>query len=186
MPAFQVLVAEELEGRNASAVWIDTRNESSTYALSSVGSQELLEKVYVGRAFTPFQHNNLVQGLEGFIEEDTGVLVLPNVTFLYEDGQAGDREAKELFESTWNRIREVQEKHELKVLTSLPQEYDSLDYILEVEKDNEVEIESTDSGLRYDSEGYEQLVYHYSSGVQTTIPFWRRKTEDRVKVAVEN
>lgn len=186
LPAFQVLVAKELEGKQASAVWIDARNESSTYAISSIGSQELLEKVHVGRAFTPFQHNNLIRDLEEFIQEDTELLVLPNVTFLYEDGQANEWEARELFESTWSKIKEVQEKYDLKVLTSLPPKYDDFDYILEAEKDNEIEVQPTDSGLRYDSDEYDHLVYHDSGGLQTTIPFWRRKIKNQVKVTVEN
>ena len=186
LPVFQALVAKEIEGKSASAVWIDAKNESSTYAISSIGNQGLLEKVHVGRAFTPFQHNNLIQNLEEFIQDDTELLVLPNVTFLYEDGQANEWEAKELFESTWNKIKEVQERHDLKVLTSLPPRHDRFDYILEVEKDNEIEAQPTDSGLRYNSEEYDQLVYHDSGGLQTTMPFWRRKIADQVKVTVEN
>lgn len=186
LPAFQALVAKELEGKKASAVWIDAKNESSTYAISSIGSQELLEKVHVGRAFTPFQHNNLIQNLEDFIQDDTELLVLPNVSFLYEDGQANAWEAKELFESTWSKIKEVQEKYDLKVLTSLPPQYDGFDYILEAEKDNEIEVQPTDSGPRYDSDEYDHLVYHDSGGLQTTIPFWRRKIKNQVKVTVEN
>lgn len=186
LPAFQALVAKELDGKNGSAVWIDAKNESSTYAISSIGSQELLEKVHIGRAFTPFQHNNLIQDLENFINEDTEVLVLPNVTFLYEDGQANEWEAKELFESTWSKIKEIQEVHNLKVLTSLPADHSTFDHILELGKDNEIEVRPTDSGLKYDSESYEHLVYHDSGSLQTTIPFWRRKIRENSKLTVKH
>lgn len=186
LPVFQALVAKELEGKNSSAVWIDAKNESSTYAISSIGSQELLEKVHIGRAFTPFQHNELIRGLEEFIMEDTEVLVLPNVTFLYEDGQANEWEAKELFESAWSKIKEFQRNHDLKVITSLPAECSTFNHILEVEKDNEIEVKPTDSGLKYDSKSYEHLVYHDSGSLQTTIPFWNRKTRENSKLRVKH
>lgn len=185
VPVFQALVAEELDYSSGSAVWIDVKNESSTYALSSMGSRELMDRVYIGRAFTPFQHNQLIQNIESSVQEDTELLVLPNFSFLYLDGQVNEYEARELFESSWKKIKQVQKKYDLKVIVSMPDEMDEFNYIVEVESDDKLDIESNSKGLRYSSEEFEQLIYREQGLIQTTIPFWRRKTRETSKIAVE-
>ena len=185
VPVFQALVAEELDYSSGSAVWIDVKNESSTYALSSMGSRELMDRVYIGRAFTPFQHNQLIQNIESSVQEDTELLVLPNFSFLYLDGQVNEYEARELFESSWKKIKQVQKKYDLKVIVSMPDEMDEFNYIVEVEANSKLDIESNSKGLRYSSEEFEQLIYREQGLIQTTIPFWRRKTRETSKIAVE-
>ncbi|EGQ42922.1 MAG: hypothetical protein J07AB43_09110, partial [Candidatus Nanosalina sp. J07AB43] len=138
LPAFQSLVSNELESRDSTAVWIDSGNESSTYALRSVGTRSTMEKVYIGRAFTPFQHHTLVHGLEEFVRENTEILVLPNIDLLYLDGQVREWEAEELFEEVWQKILKTAEKHELRVLVSFSSEGKSL--LQYARKDIEIEI----------------------------------------------
>lgn len=185
VPVFQALVAEELDYSSGSAVWIDVKNESSTYALSSTGSRELMDRVYIGRAFTPFQHNQLVQDIEKFVEEDTELLVLPNFSFLYLEGQVNEYEARELFESSWRKIKEVQEKYGLKVVISMPDDLEEFNYIVEVECDRKLDIEENSKGLRYSSEDFDQMMYRDKGLIQTTIPFWQRKTQEKVELAVK-
>lgn len=185
MPVFQALVAEELRGRSASAVWIDSKNESSTYALSKFGGKEVLEKVQIGRAFTPFQHHRLIHQLEEFIQENTEILVLPNIDFLYLDGQLKEWEAKELFKETWKKILEVREEYGLKLLVSLSSRDSGLSYAVIDDADNKIQVEATQEGWKYDSQDFEQYAYRDGGEVQTTVPYWHQKTSETVKVSVE-
>ncbi|MFB6100714.1 MAG: hypothetical protein ABEK16_05585 [Candidatus Nanohalobium sp.] len=153
IPVFQSILASQLDGRNASAVWIDTGNEASTYALNSF-SPELMEKVKIGRAFTPFQHHSLVHQVEEFIEEDTEVLILPNIAMMYADGQLREWEARELFKETWNHLKDVQEEEELKVVFSARNFSD----IIGPDVETEIEVEETGQGLRYSGKS-EQMAY---------------------------
>jgi len=178
------LTAAELEGKSSSAVWIDSRNEASTYALSNHGGPEILEKVRIGRAFTSLQHHSLIHQLHEFVDQDTELLVLPNLTYHYVEGQLSDWERDELFEETWTRIKEVQEEYDLKVLLSLHRR-DELHYFIEAECRNKITVETTDEGLKYSSGGFEQMAYREGRTLQTTISYWKEKTGGKVKVRAE-
>ena len=184
LPIFQVLTAAELEGRNSSAVWIDSRNEASTYALSNHGGPEILEKVRIGRAFTPLQHHSLIHQLEEFVNQDTELLVLPNLTYHYVEGQLADWERNELFEETWTQIREMQEEYDLKVLLSLYRR-EEMDCFIEAECGNKITVETTNEGLKYSSDGFKQMAYREGRTLQTTIPYWEDKTSRKVRLKAE-
>jgi len=173
-PVFQFLLASELEGES-TAVWIDTGNEASTYALSSFGTRDILEKVFVGRAFTPFQHHRLVQELESFIDRDTDILVLPRITSLYIKGQLNGWEREELFRETWNKILRLQDKYGLKVLVSVPED-SGIGYMVSDDSENTLTVEETGQGWKFGSGSFEQLFYRENGSVQTTMSYWRRKT----------
>jgi hypothetical protein len=173
IPVFQELVASELYTQG-EAVWIDTKNQSSTYALSSAGSPELLERVRIGRAFTPFQHHNLVRRLEKFIEDSTELLVLPQFTFLYLEGQVSDWEAEELFEESWEEVKKLQREHGLKVLVSIPQGSGLGERVVE-DADETIEAEQNSEGVRINSESSDREVYAGAGGPQTTLHYWRKE-----------
>ncbi|WP_414837413.1 hypothetical protein ACK3SF_04020 [Candidatus Nanosalina sp. VS9-1] len=181
LPIFQAFLSSELQGSNAKAVWIDTGNEASTYSLSALGNPQLLEQVEIGRAFTVFQHHNLIHQLDEFIGENTDILVLPNFDELYLDGQVKEWEAEELFKESWKKIREIQEEKELKVLISSSGN-SKMSHILEADSDNKIEVDSTSSGLKYSSENYQQMMYKEQGSLQTTLPYWSRKNREDVKV----
>lgn len=185
LPVFQSLISEETEGGNTSAVWIDTKNEASTYALNNFGGQKLLENVYIGRAFTAFQHHRLVQQLDDFIRENTRLLVLPNISHLYISGQVNDWEAEELFQETWEKVLEIQKKHDLKVLVSVPETDSGLNYAVIGDSDNKVQVENTEQGWKYNSNNFNQYGYREDDLVQTTMPYWQKKTCKAVKVTAE-
>lgn len=182
LPVFQAVLANYLENKKSSAIWIDVGNESSTYALSSYGGPDILEKVKIGRAFTPFQHHSLIHQLEDDIQKNTELLVLPNITSIYLDGQIKEWEAEELFEEVWSKILELQEKHNLKVLVSVSSTYSSLNYIVNADNENRIKVESTSRGWKYDSDGFDQLIYQENGLVQTTVSYWDRKTSENVEI----
>lgn len=180
LPVFQSFTASEIRDRNATAVWIDSKNESSTYALSKHGNN-LLEKVRIGRAFTPFQHHNLIHQLEDFIQKDTELLVLPHIDSLYLDGQIKEWEAEELFQETWNKILKIQEKNNLKVLISHSQTK-PLNKIILQNYENKIKVDKTSQGLKYNSKDFDQMFYKDKDKLQTTMPYWNHKNRQKIQV----
>lgn len=185
LPVFQSLVSNQLEGRNSTAVWIDSGNESSTYALRSAGTRSVMEKVHIGRAFTPFQHHTLIHGLEDFVKENTEILVLPNIDLLYLDGQVREWEAEELFEEVWQKVLKTAEKHGLKVLVSFSSKSTPLLQHARKDVEREISIRATQEGWRYHSSGFKQNAYSNGGSVQTTVSHWMQKTSDAVQASVE-
>lgn len=168
-PVFQALVADELEGKNSKALWIDSGNNCSTYALQAAGSQATMRKVEIARCFTPFQHVELLHQIEEFIEPETTLIVAPEVTLLYEDGQINEYEAEELFRDAWTELTEVVEENGLKLLVSANGE---LSYVVEAASNNTIEVAENSNGLRYKSDSFETEAYRNGSLVQTTLPLW--------------
>lgn len=171
LPVFQEVLAHEL-GPGEKALWIDTGNRASTYALSSA-DQVLMEKVSVSRAFTPFQHHTAVQRIEENLEEDTSVIVLPLITALYIDSGMSSWEMRELFIETLEEIKHIQQENSLRIAVSLPGE-EELASIVRSEADRKIRVRKTDQGVRYSSEGFIQRSYRNSGMLQTTIPMWRK------------
>lgn len=182
LPVFQSMVASELEKTGGKAVWIDTRNESSTYALSGYGSSSILQKVKIGRAFTPFQHHNIMHQLEDFVDEETELLVLPNIDHLYLDGQVNEWETEELFEESWEKVLQLQDKYGLKVLVSASKS-SSLYYYVSGDSDNKIDVDKTSQGWKYDSEEFDQMMYRDKGQLQTTIPYWVEKITENIEVS---
>lgn len=174
----------ELGGTTGEAVWIDCLNEASTYSMSAIGSPDLLERVKIGRAFTVFQHHTLIHRLEEFIEDDTEIIVLSNFDHLYLNGQVKDWEAKELFKESWTKIKELSERKGLKVLVSSSGKSE-LSQMIKYDSDNSIEVETTDRGLKYSSDDYEQMLYADGDSAQTTMSYWSRKTREKVELTTK-
>ena len=174
MPALQALTAKSLAGKQSKAVWADVKNEASTYALAGQ-KPSLLEKVEIGRAFTPFQHHKLVHELEDFIDSDTEVLVVPHFPLLYLSGSTNEWESEELFEESWNEVKRLQKKYGLKVIVTVPNSESQLCLKVEADAGKVIEVEKTSSGWKYSSEDFDTRAYRKNSKIfQTTIRFWER------------
>jgi hypothetical protein len=154
-------------GNNKTAVWIDSKNKSSTYALSSYGSPEMLERVKIGRAFTPYQHHTLVDKFtSGSIEAD--ILIVSDINHLYDK-----EDAEDIFRDMLQKVADLED---LKVLVSVSGE-NSLSASVFGMEENRIEVEVTGQGWKYDSEDYDQLVYRDGQSLQTTMPLWHQKSE---------
>lgn len=171
-PVLQALTAKALAGKDAKAVWADVKNEASTYALAGQ-RPDLLERVEVGRAFTPFQHHRLIHELEEFIYPDTELLVAPHFPLLYLEGSTNQWESEELFEESWKELKRLQKRHGLKVLVTLPDSGSQLCLKVEVDSEKVIEVEETSSGWKYSSENFETKAYRRTSKIfQTTMRLW--------------
>lgn len=173
-PVFQLLVGSELS--NGECVWIDTENNSSTYALADIAGENALEKVGIGRAFTPFQHHQLCTNLEQFIDENTEVIALPSVNGLYENGQINTEEAEQLLEESLQHVKEVAEKKGLKViLSNSPKTEGKLEYLTGIYSNEFINIKETSQGLKFSTEDFQTLIYPKNGIMQTTLPLWVEK-----------
>lgn len=187
IPVFQLILGEYLSHTPKKAVWIDSGNQSSTYALSSAGSEELLHRVKIGRAFTGFQHYHIVNRLEEFLEPETEYIVLPNIDQQYITGNVSEKEIQDLFSEVLNKIEALRaERPELKILYSL---YDSRPHDINLElqdrTDNSIKIEKTSQGLRDNANQDEQLFYRKNGAMQTTIPYWKKKSHEKPQNTVK-
>lgn len=174
-PVFQLFTAyEALDG---GCVWIDVENHSSTYALADVAGKEALEKVSIGRAFTPFQHHQLCTSIEDFIDEDTELIAMPAINGLYEDGQISTEEAEELMEEALKHVKEVAEEEGLKVIVSDSNKVKGeLEYLTGVYSQDFVSVNETSQGLRFSGKEFQTLIYPENGILQTTIPLWMKKS----------
>ncbi|MFB6116680.1 MAG: hypothetical protein ABEK10_04180 [Candidatus Nanosalina sp.] len=188
IPIFQLILGENMSESSTKAVWIDSGNNSSTYALSSAGSQELLHRVKIGRAFTAFQHYHIVNRIEEFLDEDTEYIVLPNIDQQYIEGNVSEKEVEDLFSEVLNKLESLKtERPDLKILYSVVSTGPNpINLELKNITDNRIRIEKTDQGLREKSNTDQQLFYRKNGFMQTTIPYWRkknhRKPQNTVKV----
>ena len=172
-PVFQSLVAGEIQN-SGKALWVDSGNNCSTYALRKAGTEDLMRRVEIARCFTPFQHHQMVSELEDFLDSSFELLVVPEISLLYEEGQLNEYEAEELFRETWEKLLEMTEEHDLKLLVSVNGVFS---YIVEGEAGNTVKVDETSQGARYRSNRFETLLYRRGNYIQTTVPYWSHRME---------
>ena len=187
LPIFQLIIGEYVDKTSKEVLWIDSGNESSTYALSNAGSPELLHQVKIGRAFTAFQHYHLVNRIEEFLKPETEYLILPNIDQQYKTGNVSEKEAEELFADVLDKLQSLQnERSDLKILYSI---FDSrpheINMSLQSVTNNSIDIEKTSQGLKKASEQEEQLYYRKNGDLQTTIPFWNKKQHENPENTVK-
>jgi hypothetical protein len=187
IPVFQLILGQHLSNTGEKAIWIDSGNEASTYALSSAGSHELLHRVQIGRAFTAFQHYHIVNRIEEFLEPETRYIVMPNIDQQYRNGNVSEKEMKDLFSDLISKIESLREERPgIKILYSF---FDSRPHEIKTElrqiTDNSIEIERTGHGLRNKSGTREQLFYREKGCIQTTIPFWKREKHENPENTVK-
>lgn len=187
VPIFQLILGQHISNTDEKAIWVDSGNEASTYALSSAGNPELLDRVEIGRAFTAFQHYHIVNRIEQFLDSKTKYLILPNIDQQYKTGNISEKEMKDLFSTLVDKIEAIRdERPEIKILYSLfdtrPHEINT---VLEGLTENKIEIKKNSQGLRINSNSNRQLVYNNKGFVQTTISFWKRKRHENPENTVK-
>ena len=76
--SFQSLVLDQLLLEQGSAVWIDAHGHGTTHPLTRITpSMRVLDRIRIARAFSPWQHQSLVEDLTGELSTETTIAVLP-------------------------------------------------------------------------------------------------------------
>ncbi|MFB6145502.1 MAG: hypothetical protein ABEJ99_03275 [Candidatus Nanohaloarchaea archaeon] len=191
--SFHRLALNHLLANPDEAYWVDSRNNSSTYALNQMAPEpEVLDRLRIARAFTAYQHYSLVEELIIQLDREVELVLMPFLTSLYEDDEVNQAEAMELLERVVELLQEQVEEHGLTVLVSMPDCQSQEIYgMVNQAAGNVIEAESTDSGISFDSEGFESKVYPVDGTLQTTWGYWRdilgqnRTAEERFRERVE-
>lgn len=182
-PIFQVILGKNLS-LTGKALWIDSGNTSSTYALASRGDEDILQRVRIGRAFTEFQHHHLVNRIEEFLTPETEYIVLPNIDQQYKKSGASRKEVKDLFKDVLSKILSVKrDRPDIRIVYSFSLD-DSSAINLQLRKrtENIVNIDENSQGLDSSLEKREKMFYRTHGFIQTTIPFWNKSTREEVTV----
>lgn len=170
--ALQSLVLNQLILKDEDAYWIDSHDNARTDVMASIApTMRFLDRIMVARSFTPFQHYATVEKLRDKIENDTSVVVLSEVDWLYHEGDTLQGEARELLQEVLERVRLV--GREVPVVLTLNR-VSGLGELVRGYVDEIIECRVTDMGPRFVSTDFETLVYRNPGYVQTTLALWRR------------
>lgn len=160
-----------LHDRDGTARWLDARDTASTPLLSELATPRTLRRLAVARAWTAYQHHELVRRLPGEVDARTELVVLPAVASLYEDDDIPSPEDRLYLRSTLGILGELARVADLAVLVSTARDAPFVP-LVEACADHEIAVERTPLGHRFVAEGFETTVYWGEGFWQTTIPYW--------------
>ena len=156
----------------ATATWVDSNGVATTSSLARlIPSRRLLERIHVARAFTPYQHHELVTSLPGMVGDDTSFAVVPEFEFHYRNPDIRFSVAHDLIETGIETLRGLARDRAIPILvtreTTAP-----LSAPLVEAADSILECELTRFGPRFVGDEFETLVYPVEGGFQTTLSYW--------------
>jgi hypothetical protein len=168
------LVVDELRRRDGPAYWIDTGAHASTYALYDLApSERVLSELRVARAFTAYQHRELVGRVARRADPGTSLVVVSDATRLYADPDVPDADGAAMLDDSLAHLAAVATSCDVPVLLGVDGDADRrLAERVRDCADRELACERTPHGLRFEGPDYETLVYREAGHWQTTIPYW--------------
>lgn len=177
--ALQSLVLDHLLVECGEARWIDARGNAGTTQLARVApSMQVLDRVQVARAFTPFQHYSLVEDLEAALTDAVSLLVVPAVDYFYAADELRRGEGEAMVEHALDRIEALAETHGVPALLTR-HATDGVGSIVSEYAETRIECRMTQFGPRFSGGEFETLVFETAGGVQTTLAYWQRVLEAR-------
>ena len=108
-------------GLETNVLFIDGANSFRLYEISEIAQhweldpKQVLEKIFVSRAFTVYQLVSLVlDKLQSAIKKyDSKVLILSNLVYLFLDNDVPKKEAEEIFKQVINYLSSFAEKNQI-------------------------------------------------------------------------
>lgn len=158
-------------GTEGETVWVDARNNAISQLLRHPGSRRHFADIRLARAFTAYQHHELIRTLPNELAPDTPLIVAPCITSLYQDDDVPAPEDVQYLRASVAILAEIAETFDIPVLVSCVHHGEMRDIVGEY-TDREISVEETDLGYRFESEDFETLVYWQQGYWQTTIPYW--------------
>lgn len=181
----QTLVIDRLLVDGGDAVWVDGANRAKTARLRELAPHpRYLDRVTVGRGFTPYQHTSLVDRLAGRLESTPGVVVATSVDRLYRSDDLATERGTEMLVRTIAALARVGRVHDVPVIVTRVRE-DEFSAPLANAAKTRLRCRKTAFGPRFEDPdtGTETLVYHSGDGwVQTTLAYWQEVLEHRVRM----
>jgi hypothetical protein len=118
----------QLGGLESNVLFVDGGNSFRLYEVSAfaqaceVDPRQVLERIFVSRAFTAYQLTSLIlEQLQNAIEDcDSKVVVLTDLARLYLDRDVPKREAKEVFLQLTSHLADFAEKNRVILIATHP------------------------------------------------------------------
>ena len=178
--ALHSMVINQILLFGGEAAWIDTGNMCSTHLMSGLSPTEnLLDRITVARAFTPYQHFSLVERLPEMINRDTELLVVPLANLLYSEDVLNRREGRRLFLRAMEKLGRTAKQHSISVLMT---EDPSRELRLPFRNAKELRCQETKMGVRFESENFQTLTYTGPGYIQTTLMLWELLLEQTYRI----
>ncbi|MFW5956447.1 MAG: hypothetical protein ACOCQY_03485 [Halorhabdus sp.] len=162
------LVGNHLAETDGPTYWLDARNAAVPSVIRQHAIGRTAESVRIARAFTGYQHYELVRDLPRQVSPRTELVVAPNLAALYAEDDVPQYEADAMFAATLEVLGELADALELPIVvtasTDRERVRETADHVLEADR--------TRAGLRIDGPSFGTDVYWHPWGYQTTIPYW--------------
>ncbi|MFC7069321.1 hypothetical protein [Halobaculum lipolyticum] len=154
------------------AYWVDAGGAADTRRLyDAAPTRRTLAGLRVARAFTAYQHAELLGRLPRVAAPDTRLVVVANAARPYREGDAPSDEATRLRRAGGAVLGELAAALGCPVLVSVAGDGDHATAVADA-ADRVVDCEPTPFGTRFDAPGHDPHGYRVAGGWQTTIPYW--------------
>ncbi|MFB6152039.1 MAG: hypothetical protein ABEJ40_09565 [Haloarculaceae archaeon] len=164
------LVGHHLAAERGPAYWVDARNRAAPAALYDHLPRRACRSLRVARAFTGYQHYELVRSLPGVVRQNASLVVAPAVAAPYAADDVPEYEARELCAAVRELLGALATAVDVPVLVTASAEPYAAD--VRAAADRTLDATATDAGLRVEGAGFRPDVYWDGPGFQTTIPYW--------------
>lgn len=173
--AVHALAVDHVLRSGGSACWSDPGSHARSGPLVDLApSDRILDRFRVARAFTPFQHLELLATLPETISARTELLVVPALDGYYRDDDLLGDEGLEMLLAGIAALAGLARDRDLPVLVTRRRD-DGFAEPIERAATRTIRCESTPFGPRFRSVDEETFVYPNDGGwVQTTLAFWEQ------------
>lgn len=170
----QTLAVDRLLVDSGHAVWVGTGRHCTTDSLAEIApDRRVLDRIHVARGFTPYQHTALVDALAAQIDDDTAVVVLPDVDARYRGDDVQGCDGQRMLTRVLAQVARVAREYAVPVLLTRSQA-DQFSAPVAAAAAETIEYRETTMGPRFVTDEFETLVYPLAGDwVQTTIAFWQ-------------
>jgi nicotinamidase-related amidase len=145
----------------------------------------VLDRIAIARGFTPYQHTALLRELPAQVEEETAVIVVPEIDYYYRDDVQG-ADGQQMFVRALAAVARAAREQGIPVVCTQTAA-DGFSEPLEALATDTIEFTETAHGPRFVGQEFETLVYPLGNGwVQTTLAFWQEILAAREPLHVES
>ncbi|WP_435063116.1 hypothetical protein [Halobaculum sp. EA56] len=170
--ALAALATDWLARDPGPAYWVDAGGGADARRLyDAAPTRRTLAGLRVARAFTAYQHAELVRRLPERARPGTRLVVLANAALPYREGDAPADEARRLRRAGTTVLTELAAALGCPVLVSVAGDGDHAGALADA-ADRVVDCEATPFGTRFDAPGHVPRGYRVAGGWQTTVPYW--------------
>jgi hypothetical protein len=184
-PLYALVLDRLLTGeRGGRALWVDPGTTDRATALAKLApDHRVLDRIDVGRGFTPHQHHALVGAAARWASRETPLVVLPRIDARYRSDDCPRGTAERALSGIADRLERLAARLECPVVVTR-RGGDDLTAPIEAVAETTLRVVNTIFGPQLRGEGFETTVYPVEGTrevPQTTLAFWARVLERRTR-----